>query len=220
MMRAVRAVARWGYHVPILSYHRIGPWRNDQAPTVSAQTFERHLQWLADWRYRILSLGALIRLLERRWPLLQRYRIPATLFVIPSRVGRPGFTTWRQVAEMAEDGVLIGSHTMHHTYLPLVSADRLVEEIVEAKRSIEVSLGRPIHYLSYPLGGFSATIQAAVRQAGYRGACTTNRAWFRRGMDPFALRRIKMTERDANPLRFQAKVSGYYELFRRLDEPA
>lgn len=241
--RRVRAMSRWGYYLPILSYYRIGPLRSDRAPTVSAQTFERHLQWLTAWRVRVLSLGAVVRLVERRWPLprrsvvltiddgyaetheiawplLKRYGFSAAVFVIPSRIGQPGFTTWEQVADMAREGVLIGSHTMHHAYLPLVSAERLVEEIVEAKRMIEASIGRPVHYLSYPLGGFGATIQAAARQAGFRGACTTNRAWFRRGMDLFALRRIKMTERDAHLLRFRAKVSGYYDMFRHPDQPA
>ena len=121
---------------------------------------------------------------------------------------------------MARGGIAIGSHTMHHQYLPLVSENRLAEEIVDSKRLIEERIGQPVHYFSYPVGGFTPLVQVTVRRAGYRAACTTNRAWSRREIDPFALRRIKVTERDSHRVIFWAKLSGYYDLFRRLEQPA
>ena len=39
-------------------------------------------------------------------------------------------------------------------------------------------------------------------------------------VDRYALRRIKVTEHDANPLRFFVKVSGYYDAFRQLKQPS
>jgi len=59
------------------------------------------------------------------WPLLKRFGFPAAVFVTPAEVGLPGFATWEQVARMARDGMTIGSHTMHHSYLPVVPSERL-----------------------------------------------------------------------------------------------
>ena len=235
-------MTRWSYHLPILGYHRVGVYRADHVPTISPEAFERQLSWLARFRYRVLSFDEVVDLLEsggglpRRsvaitfddgyeetytvaWPLLKRFAFPAAVFVAPAEVGCPGFATWEQLVEMARDGLTVGSHTMHHSYLPLVSETRLRYELVQSKQLIEARLGRPVQYLSYPIGGFTPAAQAFARQAGYRAACTTNRTASRAGLDRYALRRIKMTERDVHPLALLAKVSGYYDLFRRLKQP-
>lgn len=236
-------MSRLTYYPPILAYHRVGEFQGDHVPTVSARTFERHLAFLARGRYRVVGLPEILsgrgegRPLPRHsvamtfddgyaqthevaWPLLKRFGFSATVFVAPAEVGWPGFATWDQVTAMAQDGFTIGCHTMHHSYLPLVGTDRLSEELVESKRVIEARIGRPVTLLSYPVGGFTPQVQSAVQQAGYAAACTTNRASPHPGLDPYALRRIKVTERDGNLVLFLAKVSGYYDLFRRLREPA
>lgn len=234
---------RFGYHVPILGYHRVGEMQGGHVPTVSPQSFERQLTLLSRHRVRVLSLEALVEYLDRQqpvprrsvaitfddgyeetctiaWPLLKRFGFPATVFVTPSEVGLPGFATWEQVVQMSRNGLTIGSHTMHHSYIPLVSEDRLSEELVESKRVIEEQIGRVVQFLSYPVGGFTSQAQAIAKQAGYQAACTTNRAVSRWAVDRYALRRIKVTERDRHPLLFLAKVSGYYDLFRQLRDPA
>jgi len=232
----------WSYYTPILTYHRVGAFRNDHVPTVSGCVFQRQLALLARWRYRVLSLMELVEPLEQgrpmprrsvvitfddgyaetyhvAWPLLKRAGFPSTVFVTPGEVGRPGFATWDQLTEMACNGTVIGSHTMHHRYLPEVKDDHLNEELVESKRVIESRIGRPIDFISYPIGGFTAQAQRIVKDAGYRAACTTNRRALEDGIDRFALRRIKVTERDGMALLFYTKLSGYYNMFRRLRPP-
>ncbi|MDP3723375.1 MAG: polysaccharide deacetylase family protein, partial [Candidatus Omnitrophota bacterium] len=153
-------MSRFTYYPPILAYHRVGAFKGDHVPTVSARTFERHLTLLARGRYRVVGLQEIFsgpgegRPLPRHsvaitfddgyaethevaWPLLKRFKFPATVFVAPAEVGWPGFATWDQVTQMAQDGFTIGCHTMHHSYLPLVGTDRLPEELVESKRVIE-----------------------------------------------------------------------------------
>ncbi|MDP3722425.1 MAG: polysaccharide deacetylase family protein [Candidatus Omnitrophota bacterium] len=232
-----------GYHVPILGYHRVGPFKGDHVPTVSPDAFGRQLAFLARHRYRVLTLEEVVQRLEQRapfprrsvamtfddgyeetctvaWPLLKRFGFPATVFVTPTEVGLPGFATWDQLIQLASDGFAIGSHTMHHSYLPLVPEDRLLEELLQSKRVIEERTGQAVRFLSYPVGGFTSQTQAIVKRAGYLAACTTNRALAGGAIDRYALRRVKVTERDANPVCFFAKVSGYYDLFRRLKEPS
>ncbi len=230
----------WSYPA-ILAYHRVGRFKNDHVPTVSVQAFEAQLHWLRRWRVRVAPFEALAetlaagRSIERgvtaitfddgyeetytnAWPLLKRFGFPSTVFVTPGEVGLPGFATWTQVREMAVDGVTIGNHTMHHTYLPLAKDEALTEELVDSKRIIEEQTGRPVRLMSYPIGGYTPRAQEIVRGAGYLAACTTNRGQ-RRGMDLFAIRRIKINDPDANPLLLAAKLSGYYDVFRRLRQP-
>ena len=121
---------------------------------------------------------------------------------------------------MASDGMVVGNHTMNHSYLPLVAEDRLTEELVDSKRVLEERIGRPVRLLSYPMGGFTTQVQARLKDAGYLAACTTNRAASLKQIDRFALRRIKITERDEHPLSLWVKVSGYYDVFRRLKQPS
>lgn len=236
-------MSRLAYYLPILGYHRVGELHGDHVPTVSPETFERQLAFLARAHYRVLSLDDVAQWLDsgrpapRRatvitfddgyeethryaWPLLKKFNVPAAVFVTPAEVGTKGFVSWEQVEEMANDGMTIGSHTMHHSYLPLVPRERLPEELEESKRTIEARIHRPVHFLSYPVGGYTPDAQAVAKQAGYRAACTTNRASSGNGMDRFALRRVKITERDRNLLAFRVKVSGFYDLFRTLREPS
>lgn len=235
-------MGRFAYHIPILGYHRVGSFRGDHVPTISPETFERQLAFLARHRYRVLSLEELVASLERAtpeprrsvvitfddgyeethtiaWPLLKRFGFSAAVFVAPAEIGAPGFVNWEQIRDMSKDGVTVGSHTMHHSYIPLVKEERLAEELVESKRLIEERVGTAVKFLSYPVGGYTPQAQALAKSAGYLAACTTNRAAPGAPLDRYALRRIKITERDGHPLLLWAKLSGYYDAFRQLKEP-
>ena len=235
-------MSRWSYHVPILAYHKVGVFKGDHVPTVSADAFERQLEWLARLGRQVVPLDAAVDALEPggpkprkgvvitfddgyeetctvAWPILKRFGFTATVFVTPMEVALPGFATWPQLAAAAREGLTIGSHTMNHSYLPLVKPENLAKELADSKRMIEERIGQPVRYLSYPIGGFTLEAQAAARAAGYRAACTTNRAVSHGARDPFAIRRIKITDRDAHPVPLIAKVSGYYDAFRQLKQP-
>ena len=238
-------VSPWGlhYYTPILGYHRIGAARQDHVPTVSPEAFERQLACLARHHYRVLSFVELAERLRQgaamprhsavitfddgyeethrlAWPLLKQFGFSAIVFVNPGEIGFPGFATWEQLAQMAREGMLIGNHTMHHRYVPSLKAGELITELVDSKRVIEQRVGRAVDIFSYPIGGFTRPAQEVIREAGYLAACTTNRAWSRWELDRFALRRVKVTERDRSPWLFRAKLSGYYDLFRQLKPPA
>ncbi len=226
--------------VPILTYHRVGEPKGDHVPTVEPEHFERHLQFLTRHRYRVWDLSELAdhlrqgRAIPRQStaitfddgyeetctvaaPALRRFGFRATVFVTPTEVGLPGFMTWDQLREVSGDGITIGSHTLHHTYLPTVSLKHAEQELVESRRILETQLGTPVELLSYPIGGFTREIQTIARESGYRAACTTNRGLDRSTPDLYSLRRIKMTNRDRHPLLLAVKLSGYYDLFRRIE---
>lgn len=228
---------------PILEYHKVGLHKGDHVPTVSPQAFERQLALLKRWGVQVWPLGDLVeawragRRLPWRctaitfddgyletytiaWPLLKRYGFPATVFVSVSEVGTPGFTTWTQLQAMAHDGFTIGSHTVRHAYVPDTPLAQVREEFTVSKQLIERALGRAAALLSYPIGGFTREAQQCAREAGYAAAFTTNRAFQRQGLDPYAIRRVKITDKDVHAWILAAKLSGYYDTFRRLPAPA
>jgi len=236
---------QWRYHIPILIYHRIGDaLKGDPIPAVSSDAFKRQMELLNQFRANVLTLDEAARYMSdshsnipRRAvtitfddgcletytnarPHLRRLSFPSAIFVTPSYIGKSGFMTWDQVIEMADNNCIIGSHTMNHTYLPNADADQLPEEVIESKRVIEEHIKRPVEYFSYPVGGFTSAVQTVVQSAGYRAAVTTNRIISGKTFDRFAIRRIKVTERDRLAIRLFAKISGYYDMFRQLQPSA
>ena len=229
--------------IPILKYHRIGTPTGDHVPTGSPDAFAWHINFLHRTGRYVMDFSEMVDRLELgaplprngvvitfddgyvetatvAAPLLQRFRFRATVFVAPAEMGTPGFMTWEQLRGIADNGLSIGSHTLTHAYLPLTSREQMMQELRESKAVLEQELGRAIEWLSYPIGGFTPDIQRLAHSSGYRAACTTNRGIRRDVVDLFALRRIKITERDCHPLVLQAKLSGYYNHFRRLKHPA
>lgn len=100
--------------------------------------------------------------------------------------------TWAELAEHAERGITIGSHTCSHPHLPEISDDELTRELTESRRRIEDELGRPCAVLAYPFGDHDARVRDAARKAGYTIA-------FAQGSsldDPFGLCRVSVYRRD------------------------
>lgn len=231
-----------GWYPPILTYHRIHPDSATDTPTMTPEVFERQMALLAA-RWRPISLAALATWLEgtapppsravvvtfddgtedtaqHAAPILARYRIPAAVFMITANIGRPGFLTWDHLRQLQAGGVVIGSHTVHHAYLPSLPIARARDELRDSRRQLAQGLGRPVEFLSYPGGGFSKEIATAAREQGYRVCCTTNRGFRRWPVDRWALRRITMHRSAASPWLLRVRCSGYAQLMKRLRAPA
>lgn len=132
-------------------------------------------------------------------PILARHQFAATVFLVADRMGGHSdwdagaapapLMSWKQAAELARQGIRIGSHTCTHAVLPRLPDDRLRAEVLESRRVLEARLGTPVHHFAYPYAETDARCQSAVRAAGYQGAC----AGARRGYGPFCLDRIDVT---------------------------
>lgn len=228
------------WYPPILAYHRVVPAGGSETPTLTPESFRRQVEILAT-RWHPISLSALAGWLEGKqhlppravaitfddgtedtfthaFPVLGRFQVPATVFLIVGSIGHPGYLSWEQIHQMRREGFSFGSHGLTHDYLPSLPLER-------ARRSLADSL-RVLHenrvvaeFASYPAGGFTPEIAAAAREAGYRAACTTNRGLHRFPADRWALRRITMHEDAGSALGMWIRCSGYYGLNRRLRPP-
>jgi peptidoglycan/xylan/chitin deacetylase (PgdA/CDA1 family) len=121
--------------------------------------------------------------------------------------------TWEQLKEAANEGILVGSHTVNHTImgsLPTLETKRF--EAVESKKQIEQAMGRPCSHFSFPNGGpadFSQVDLDVVHEAGYRSAVTTFIGLSDPSTDPFQIPRINAGA-DAEYEFLRRKVAGWF----------
>lgn len=105
-----------------------------------------------------------------------------------------------ELRDLAAGGLIeVGAHTLTHPVLARLPVDKQVEEISGSKAALERILGAPMANFSYPHGGaddFSPETVQAVREAGFRSACTTTEHWLRSGTDPYRLPRVHVPPLD------------------------
>jgi peptidoglycan/xylan/chitin deacetylase (PgdA/CDA1 family) len=86
----------------------------------------------------------------------------------------------------------IDSHTITHTDVPGLGAERLKKEIAGSRKRLQDLYGVPVNFFCYPSGAFDANAVAAVEAAGYLGATTTRGGLARPGT-PFLMRRVRVS---------------------------
>jgi len=83
------------------------------------------------------------------------------------------YFTWDEVKEMANAGMLVGSHTVTHPVLSMEDIDSIREEIFVSKKRIEEAVGAEVNLFSYPFGDFESfdgRVKKILREAGFRCA--------------------------------------------------
>lgn len=226
------------YVLPVLMYHSV---LETVAPgnrlAVSARTFDRQMGFLRRFGYRVLPLEQAVEVFKDgkrpartvvitfddgfadnftyAFPVLQKYRIPATVFLIYSSVGTPGYLDWDQIRQMRDSGlVTFGSHSVSHPSLPKLAPDALAREVEGSKELLEERLGRPVALFAYPMGQYDCAVQQAAVKAGYAAAVATNPGKKAGDRDVFAIKRLRISENAGNLAVFFAETSGYYNFVR------
>ena len=195
----------------ILMYHAVGPpGEKASRLVVPARRFEQQLRVLRRMRRPVLGLAELVRYrragqlppagavvitlddgfadnVELAAPLLRRFGIPATLFVVSDRVGaaadwdgaadlasRP-LADWTGLAELACAGIEIGSHTRTHPRLPELAPADAADEIAGARDALSARLGVDVRSFCYPYGRKTPAVVQIVAEAGFASACGIER---------------------------------------------
>ncbi len=198
--------------VPVLCYHRFaagaaGALSGSSKMLMPAAQFEAQLEWLAREGFRVLRLAELQAFLKGQqlppphsvvitvddgwesfyrhaFPLLQKHRVPATLFVTTDLIGSREGLSWAQLREMAQSGLVdIQAHTKSHRHL----SDRLPGESDTAwQRNLATELRQPrqllerqladvgvkVQHLAYPFGDVSEAVLSALANEPYALAFT------------------------------------------------
>lgn len=102
-------------------------------------------------------------------PTLADRGIRGAFFVTSDFIGkRRGYCDWMQVREMADGGMLIGSHGRTHRFFDDMTADEAESELRTSKEAIEQAIARPVQQISFPGGRYRGDQIAIGRRVGYR----------------------------------------------------
>ncbi len=229
------------YVVPIIMYHSVPLEAGNNRLAVSAKTFDRQMQFLKKHRYNIVTIDELADLIRSKrslppktvaitfddgyknnytyaFPVLKKYGIKATVFIIIQEIARPenDRLNWEEIMEMKESGlILFGSHAIGPEPLVKIEPDAEVKrQIFESKAILEEKLQEKVGVFSYPEGMFNQKIRQLAMDAGYKAVVATNPGRNYPDDDVFALKRIRISENAANLFVFWVETSGFYTFMK------
>ncbi len=206
--------------VPVLMYHHVGALPADadslrSGLTISEDTFRAQMDHLSRTGHNPVSQTQLYRALykgeplpprpvlltfddgyadsyESVLPVLEEHSFPATFYVITGEVGVSGYMNWQQVIELDWKGMDIGSHTVSHRDLTVVSPEEAERQLGESAAVLAEKLGHPVYWLCYPSGSFNPGVENAVWKGGYLLAVTTSPGEVHSSERPLELKRYRI----------------------------
>ncbi len=238
----------WLFHstddgIPVLNYHQINDVA-ENALTVNTEQFEAQMKYLSDNGYHTITPYDMMDAWENgtklpdnpviitfddgyvdnctnAFPILEKYQLKATIFMIPDYVGvYPNYLTWAQAAKMQESGLIhFESHTLNHSVLTeLKSPEEIYHQLRDSKEAIESRLNSNVEFIAYPCGSYSPEIAELTKRAGYRGAFTVNYGLADPRDQKFILDRVPIFGANQHTfLRFKLRLK-YTPIFRPLSQ--
>lgn len=214
-----------------LVYHSIGDSGSHDSPykmNIQSSHFEKQMELIS----RLDKPGAIAtfddgfgNFFDNAFPVILRYNIKTIVFITTDFIdGKMSFDaffgnnvkvrplSWRQVKEISDSGIEVGSHTLSHPDLTKLDGDAASKEISESKKKIEDMIGKKVESFAYPFGSkqsFNDRIKQIVKDSGYERAYTNIMGSNGAGKDPYELRRIRVYTGD-NMFRFKMKIKGAY----------
>lgn len=156
-------------------------------------------------------------------PILKKYKIPATMFVLgnPEKANHSELQNTKkmlsisQIKSLHKQGVEIGFHTATHSDMRKMNDAELEYEIKTSKENLEKKLGFKLRYFAYPRGIYDKRIIEKVKDAGFEKAFTVNGGIVRESSADMLLNRISI-EGSVNFKQFVAMISPLGILFETI----
>lgn len=186
------------FAVPVLMYHRIDHLtdREKRSPlmrdlTVSPTNFEEQVKFLVQEGYQLLLASEVEKAVmegnelpekavcitmddgykdnfEQAFPILRKFKAPATIFLVTNNFGRSDRLSWSDVLQMrSQAGFGYGSHSVHHYDLATLAQKELDYELMESKRLIELKIQDRVTSIAYPAGSYNDFVKERAKAAGY-----------------------------------------------------
>ena len=231
--------------IPVLCYHSVNATANGECDPIHPELFEVHLRYLKA-HHTVVPLRAVAQHLatgdvlspdavaitfddgyrdnyEVAFPLLEKFDLPATFFVVTGfingeidLIGDPGWEAmnWKQVQEMDSSHFIeFGAHTCTHPILSDLTETEAVHEISRSRQELQTRLGREIDLFAYP-NGQGADIPpialSTVEKLGFLCACSTFWRTTHAPSQRFLINRVMISGKDSvNTLKL--KLSGKFD---------
>lgn len=207
--------------VPILLYHYVEIVTDARdtirkSLNINPNVFEKQIQTLLENSYTPIFIDELADYLDGKmelpkkpviltfddgygdfytdvFPILTKYKVKATIYVVPGFLDKINYMTTKQIQEVASSSgiVEIASHTMHHINLKYVKTEIVRKEIFESKDKLEKLIGRSVTNFAYPYGGFNEETEKLVEQAGYKTAASVVAGSYQSAGNRFYLFRLR-----------------------------
>ena len=201
--------------VPILMYHHLSE-NVTNSEMVSPEQFEAQIRALSEAGYTGVSFDELQAYVLRgeplpdklvvitfddgyrsnytlAYPILQKYGMKATIFLIAGDVGKPHKLTRAQLTELVQSGLVsIQSHGWSHRNMAALSPLALLWELVRSQSAIFTLTGRFPVALSYPNGNSSARTRK-IASWFYTYGVRTCAGVYETGSDPLLIERITVS---------------------------
>ena len=221
--------------VPVLKYKRVNDVDKNEN-TLSVEQFDAQMKYLVDEGYNTISPAELLDAWEGKFslpakpvvltfddghidayknvfPILQKYKLKATFFVVTDTVNLyPDCLTWEQAKEMQDSGLAeIESRTLEGKDLTKVrTRDKLWDQIYGSKQAIEWYLKKPTNFIAYPLGKYDLDTEDISKEVGYRaGFIDSYGLTHKNDKNNFILERVPVFgDNNHTLLRFQLRLKG------------
>lgn len=217
--------------VPVLYYHSV-MYEQGNEVRMPPEQFEAQMAYLWDKGYESITLDQLDKAFNNRgvlpakpfvitfddgyvdnytnaFPILEKYRFTASVFMVTSYIGGEGFMSWPQLKELSANGWEIEGHTVNHPYLSQMEKTSMLNELISSKETLEKGLAKKVKFFAYPYGDVNDKVEQAVKDTGYLMAFTTERGWAdRNDLDEWHLKRV-----------YCFADMGLNEFARRLQDP-
>jgi len=236
----------------ILMYHLVDFPRHprERALCCLPKRFRQQMRWLRESGRPVIALDKILgtadipndaiavtfddgftTLETHALPVLREFGIPATLFVLPGRIGGDNEWMWRNglpkrrlldlpgLRRFQQAGIGIGCHTATHPHLPRLGDAALLREIRDARHRLSDHIGQNVALFAYPFGEYGQRERDIVAESGYGAACTTQAGFNSDPVDLLQLRRIEIRGDDSlgeyrRKLQFGANRVGFDGLTR------
>ena len=208
----------YNIRVPVLMYHAVDReiWGHREL-FVTPEVMEQHIKFLLNNGYDPIFFEDLPYLEQydkpviitfddgylnnytELFPLLQKYQVKATIFIVTSSIGNKETSmTPEQVKELSDSGLVsIQSHTVNHRVLQGLSSEEQKTEMEQSRLLVTRMTGREPFVISYPTGVFDENT-VLLAQKYYRYGVIVLRGDYITGTDPWTIRRYNV--RDTTPI--------------------
>jgi len=154
---------------------------------------------------------------DAAWPVMAKHGFRPVVYLPTAFVGRTegwrgiadpprALMGWGTIRALAREGVIFGSHTVHHPNLDAMTADEVEAELVRSRAEIEDRIDRPVRHFAPPYGMANARVRAQIAES-YHTSVGTRLDEVRADADLFDLPRLEMYY-FRSPARWRAHLAG------------